>query len=182
MSTLVKDASGNVISTPAWDANYGASVSAIAYVTAKCVAQLKGPTSGVARVKRVTVTLASGGTAGDAIVQIVKQSTANTAQSTATATPLNSTENAATCVFSSSDGTSLGTVTGTAIRSQRLCVTAAAGASAAQTAVFDFSRNMDQAPVLNSASEYLGVKFLAGTTAPASSVVDVDIEWEEASA
>ena len=186
MSTLVKDASGNVVSTPAWDTAYGASSTGTAYVTAKSSHALIGPTTGVARLKRVTVTLATGGTAGDAIVQLAKCSAyTGFATVTATATPLNSTSGAATCVARALTNQTIGTIVGTAIRTARLCVASAAGATATQTVVWDFSRNMDQAPVLQGAAspvENFQIYSVAGTTAPASSVIDVDWEWEEASA
>lgn len=183
MATIVKDANGNPVSTPAWDNAYGASCSAQAYVTAKTFCQLKGPTSGVARVKRVTVSavVGSANTAGDLIVALVKQSTANTvATSVGTPTPLNSTTAAATSVFATTDGTTLGTITGSAIRIGRVYGLKAAGSVSSVT--WDFSRNMDQAPVLNSASEYIGVETTNGTTTPTGATLDCDIEWEEASA
>jgi len=185
MSLLIKDANGNIVSTPGFDPAYGASCTAQAYVTAMTFAQLKGPTTGVARVKRVTVTMTvgAGQTAGDLKVQLVKQSTANTvATSVGTPTPLNSTSSAATSIFSTTSGSTLGTVTGTAIRSARLGGAAAAGPTGTTSFTFDFSHNLDQAPVLNSASEYLGIEVLNGTTTPTGAVLDADIEWEEASA
>jgi len=186
MSLLVKDANGNIVSTPGFDPNFGASATAITYVTGKYGHMLIAPTSGVARLKRVTVTLATGGTAGDAIVQLTKNSALGTGTLVGhTATPLNSTESAATCVVNSSVSGTAGAIVGTAIRTARLCVSAAAGATAAQTVIWDFSRNMDQAPVLNGAAvpaENFEVLFTAGTTAPASSVSDCDWEWEEAAA
>lgn len=184
MSTQVKDANGNVINTPAWDPAYGASATAITYVTAKYGHMLIAPTSGVARLKRVEITLAGLTTAGDVIVQLTKNSALGTGTLVGhAATPLNSTSAAATCVCDSSVSGTPGAIVGTAIRTARLTTAGAAGAGQASTVVFDFSRNMDQAPVLQGAAvpaENFEILFTAGTTAPTGAVTDCAWEWEEA--
>jgi hypothetical protein len=202
---------GGTVVTPAYDQNFGAGSAFTAsnttggYTAAPTdvlTLQLQATPSQVARLKKLRVTLVTttNTTSTAAVnVNLIRRSANNTATASNTTAvnavafdpqnPAKVTPQLQVWSYASSTGApgltsgALGTFLGI-IDSQVL--TAPTVTSAASTVVFDFSRNLDQAPTLRTAAEQLAVNLGTpasnGTTAgaiPAGCDLVIAPEWEE---
>lgn len=186
MGLSVIDSSGAAKILPGYDPAFTAGVTGFTPVAAPTdISNLFGSATKIIRLKRVSVSSLCTTTAGQFYFQLVKRSTAGTLGSavltTLAATKLDSNSDAATAVCSSvgtANYTTLGTIVGSVIRTARLFVTLTTAQPT--SVVWDFSKCLDQAPVLRASTEQFAIN-CGGQTLLTAQTIDLGWEWEEGS-
>lgn len=175
---------------PLYDPAYSAcsqSIAAAVITTAKDFATISGATGVVTRIKKIALTLKSGGTQGGVAVSLIRETTLTTQTGGTpvlpTPAPHDSASTAASSIYTlwAVSSATITNGTGTLILGAGQLAVSNVSASVAGTPVdrlvFDFTTRGDEPIVLRSALDGIGVRITG--TMPASSTLDCEIEWEE---
>lgn len=192
MALSILQGTGVAKNIPLYDPAYSAcsqSIAAAVVTTAKDFATLSGAAGVVTRIKRVALTLKSGGTQGGVAVQLIRETTLTTQTGgtvvTPTPAPHDSASAAAASIYTlwAVSSATITNGTGTLVLAAGQLAVSNVSASVAGTPVdrlvWDFTTRGDEPIVLRSALDGIGVR-ITGTT-PSSSTLDCEIWWEEAS-
>ncbi|SRR6266851_2304477 len=163
MSLGIKDLNGNAVQLPNYDVAYGFASASLAPGAAPTdIIQLTGAAGVVTRIKRIMLTLQSGTVAGGQTYTLQRRSTAASG-GTGNTRVLAKFDNragvaaASTVLTDFTAAPTAGTAVGGPIRAAALVSAATAASTAKDTIVWDFTTRMDQAPILNGASDFLCV-------------------------
>ncbi len=166
------------------------SITAAVITTAKDFATLSGAAGIVTRVKKIAVTLKSGGTQGGVAVSLVRETTLTTQSGgtpvVPTPAPHDSASAAASSIYTlwAVSSATITNGTGTAVLGVGQLAVSNVSASVAGTPVdrlvFDFTTRGDEPIVLRSALDGIGIRITGSM--PTASTLDVEVEFEEATA
>lgn len=182
MALPVKDGNGTARNLPLFDAAYRVGSTVAPGAAPTTIIQLQGPTSGVARVKRIALHLQSGTVAGGSSYSLNTRSTAASGGVAVTPTigKLDSNDAAATCVLKHfTTAPTAGTLTAQ-IGHFALDLAATTAQTARDVVVYDFTIQGCKPPTLNSSSEFLTVDM--ATAAATGQILGYEIQWEEGTA